>query len=499
MTSRFSILWLPFLAVSLSLTHTLALSGVASSSTLTFQPLQGTTGSKHGLQPTKKTFAAVSSMDRFISLRGGEDVVVNATEEEDQEEEDVSEDADLEETKEVIVDALKEKDSAQMLADAIRERASMLKDDPLLWSIDRSVASVGQALGSADIDKDAGGVPASTSAVIANYFLKSHGGSHGMQSAASSLAATSAIGAILARRNPTLAFNLLWRTFFFAMIKHVSGMMASATIAAQAIPKIGLSQARLWMKQLAKDPVSQYVFFNALMITWLPHKVRIMFDQSWWWKRATTGGPWILLSLVAPVMVRECISILLVLSDILVLWSATEDNPALASVVDTVLQGSQSVVNAVMSLLVSPDTWRKSDASQRQAILSKLVGQVSLASEVAIGVLMILDALFSVLGSIFVTGQRRPTFAESLIRLICVRLYIHFLWTRRTSIQDLVATGRAMTSKLPLQMLDAILEPAKAMGIQLGATKTDPNEMSWRDYVTIGLGLQGTSSSATKC
>lgn len=100
--------------------------------------------------------------------------------------------------KEAIQEALKEKDSAQALGDAIRDRADdWLETDPLFSRIDASVSSVGWAMGTSD---DGGSVEAAPSSVLAHYFLKSHGGAHALQSVCSLLAVLLSVGACVAKK-----------------------------------------------------------------------------------------------------------------------------------------------------------------------------------------------------------------------------------------------------------------------------------------------------------
>ncbi len=347
------------------------------------------------------------------------------------------------------------------------------EEDPLLKSIDWSIGSVGQALGSSDLRREGGGVQASSSSVIAHYFLKSHGGAHALQCLCSVLATISGLGAMT---TTSWKYTLLQRTFLFAMLKHVSGMLAAATLAAKAIPKIGLSQSRQWMEQLVVDPVSQYVFFNALLLVWLPGKARAL--QSWWWNRQ-----WLVPLLLGPILLREVISSIMVVSDVLVLWSVGGEVPLL----ETLLKVSQSILNAIMSLLVTPTVWRSADPAQRQVILSKLVGRVSLVLEVAIGGVLAVDAIVALASAAF--SSQRPPFRESLTRLLCVRLYIHFLWVRRSKIRKVGLKLRGGASKLPFYILDVLEEPTKAMGIQRKQKPTKIDDMSWWDLLPIGLGL----------
>jgi hypothetical protein len=369
-----------------------------------------------------------------------------------------------------------------------RDRADVLREeDPLLQSIDWSVSSVGTALGASDHRMrrgDGGGVEAAPMSVLANYFLKSHGGAHALQCLCSFLATACGVGSIVAHKSPTWGFVLLQRTMLFAMVKHVSGLLASASIAAKAIPKIGLGQARQWMEQIVLDPVSQYVLYTALILLWLPAKHRV--ESCWWWKLGSVTPV-----LVGPILLREIISNMLVVSDILVLWSMGNgdgDGDGESSTgIQTILKVSQSTINAVMSILVSPEVWRTADPAQRQAILAKLVSRISLVFEVAVGVLLLADMGIGFVQTAFFSGSSRPPFRESLTRLLCVRLYLHFLWVRRKRISKLAVKVRGGAAKLPVWFLDLVYDPAKSMGIE---TKKNENasSLTWKDFVWTALG-----------
>lgn len=359
----------------------------------------------------------------------------------------------------------------------------MRTDDPMIKSIDSSISSLGHAIGASDHRmSEGGGVEAATTSVIANYFLKSHGGVHGLQFLCSILATMSGLGIFAFKtRKPTLGFTLLQRTMLFAMIKHVSGVLAAASIAAKAIPKIGLSNARQWMEQLVLDPVSQYVFYTALILSWLPAKSRL--DACWWWKKS-----FLLLFVVGPVLIREVISNIMVVSDILVLFSVGSE----ATMIESILKVSNSVINAIMSLLVSPKTWRSSDPSGRQAILAKLVSQASLGMEVGVGALMLVDLIVTFTALAFTSGPNRPPFRELLTKMLCVRLYVHFLWVRRKKISKLAVDVRGGASKVPFWLLDILEHPAQAMGLVDGDVKTenvDISTWSWREYTAAALGI----------
>ena len=380
------------------------------------------------------------------------------------------------------------------------DRADILRsEDPFLQAIDWSVGSLGQALGTSDkiLRREGGGVEASQSSVIAQYFLKSHGGAHLLQSVCSLFSTLAGFGALALACSSSsssstvgLTYSLVQRTFLFAMLKHVSGLIAASSLAAQAIPRIGLGQARQWMEGIVTDPVSQYVFFNALMMVWLPSKQRVVNGACWWWKQKTNGFlP--LVIMMGPVLVREVIGNLWVLSDVLVLWSVASPGGSSPGI-ETVLKISNSIVNAIMSLLLTPGVWRGAEPAQRQAILSKLVSKVSLVMEVIIGMIMVMDAAVGIIGSAFLSGPQRPSFRDNVLRWVCVRLFVHFLWIRKTSLQQVAMELRGGATHLPFYLLDVLYEPGKAMGLQRSsppAASTNIQEWPWYDQLAFAMGL----------
>ena len=363
-----------------------------------------------------------------------------------------------------------------------RDRADVLREeDPFLQSVSWSISSLGAAIGASDRRRmDGGGVEAATNSVLAHYFLKSHGGAHALQCFCSLLATLSGLGAILFQKS-AFGFVLLQRTFLFAMIKHVSGLLAGASLAAKAIPKIGLAEARQWIEQLVLDPVSQYVFYTAVLLLWLPSKQRL--DACWWWKQKLIPS-----ILLVPILVREIISNILVTSDVLVLWSVGGEGASTG--IETLLKVSNSIINAAMSLVVSPQVWRSADPAERQTILAKLVGRLSLAFEAAVGMVLLADLGLGFFLTAF-GGSNRPPFRESLTKLLCVRLYLHFLWVRRKKIGKLAVKLRGGATQLPFWFLDVVYNPVKSMGLEISKDETsdDPSKWTWREYLPIALGL----------
>lgn len=370
----------------------------------------------------------------------------------------------------------------------------------------------------------AGGVEAAPASVLVHYFLKSHGGAHALQCTCSALAAAAGLGAILLWHPPisagatstttttALSLTLLKRSLLFAMIKHVSGLVAASYLAATAIPDTGFRQAVQWMRELVTDPVSQYVFYAATILLWLPPTGKTAAVAAGWWQSYRLAP----VILVGPVVLREVISTALVLSDVLVLTacSGRSSSSTSSGILKRLLTVSQAVVNAVMSLLVTPTVWRSATAAQRQAILAKLTSKVSLAMEVAVGLLMLVDAIVRVLSLIFTSsssnggggGSYGTTTLLPLVKsLVCTRLYVQFLWTRRRKIRQLAATVRGGAGAVPLYVLGVLLDPSTSMGLvpalpssAFSAPPLTANgskesrsdiEWTWKDYASIALGL----------
>jgi len=415
-------------------------------------------------------------------------------------------------TKNAINNAMKEKDSAEALGDAIRERAgTLLQDkierDPLLKSIDESVASVGTAMGASDYDENmydsgsSGGVQASPTAVVVNYFLKSHGGAHLLQSASSLLATACAVATLFMTSkyssNPNPNVNnakwtlvLLRRTLIFAMIKHVSGLLASASMAAKAIPKIGIAQSRQWMEDIVREPVAQYVFYTALLLLWLPRGDPGSILAIWWWPRQRWIIPWF----IGPILLREIVSNILIISDILVLWTFGCGEKQ-SGAIEQILKVSRSVINLIMSLLVSPTRWRPANSAERQTILAVLVSKISLFLEAGVGAIIMVD-LFVVLFHLVIGGVTglRPSWHEVFTKIIVIRLFVHyFVYLRWKKLSRLAKEIRGGAVQLPFFFLDSLYEPAKAVGISINESKNNTGKeefSSWRDYLSTGLGLE---------
>ncbi|GAX10023.1 hypothetical protein FisN_25Lh128 [Fistulifera solaris] len=411
---------------------------------------------------------------------------------------------DTEDDKARINQSLKEEDAADALGNAIRNRAHQLRfgseANPEVHDVERSLDSLGWALGSSDFTFDKtlaaeslenAGIEAGATSILAHYFLKSHGGAHALQSLLSLLASSAGIGAVIAatnQRRAVLSLSLMKRCMLFAMVKHVSGLLAATFMTARAIPDVGLRQARSWLEALVKDPVSQYLFYTACLQLWLPSRLPTSVDgkvvQQWWQSYIA-----LIVSIVGPVVLREFVSTILVLSDILVL-STLSSSPN-SGICSSLLNTGYALVDAGMSILVTPKNWREATGAQRQSILARLTSKVSLVFELVVGILMAADSLVILGAFTFGTQADKPAFLELTQRLACTSLYLHFLWTRKRKVEKLASSIRGGASQFPFYVLQVLTEPKASMGLSTDQpVEAKPVEMwNWKDYLQIALGF----------
>ncbi|KAK1746799.1 hypothetical protein QTG54_002143 [Skeletonema marinoi] len=261
-----------------------------------------------------------------------------------------SSDEEDEDAKLAINTAMKDSDTAHTLGEAIRARAHILRKDKLPYAertFDSALVSLGLSLGTAGLDVDEDDIVSistdgveegdedaeskattttmayyqyghnnnshqqqnqqyvqpSTSAVIANYFLKTHGGTHLLQCVLSLLASVLGMACLvlppfpsaaalvaaatasnnnnnkvatvtsvqLSRRilNSTTKHQLLQQTLLLAMAKHVSALVGAVILGAQRIPTLGIRNARRHLELVALDPVGQYLFYCSILVVWL--------------------------------------------------------------------------------------------------------------------------------------------------------------------------------------------------------------------------------------
>jgi hypothetical protein len=229
------------------------------------------------------------------------------------------------------------------------------------------------------------------------------------------------------------------------------------------------------MEDRVCQPIAQYVFYTVLLLFWLPNKSTEDMggiSSIWWWSRQR----WIVPFFIGPILLREMVSNVMLLSDILVLW-AFGCSEMLSNAIERLLTISNTVVNVVMSLLVSPNRWRSADPSERHAMLAELISRISLFLEAVVGVIMILDLCIFFFQLII--GRKTGSqliWRELLTKVVTVRLFLHYLvYLRRKKISELAEDIRGGAIQLPLRVVDSLYEPAKALGI------TSANELSSDD------------------
>jgi hypothetical protein len=217
-----------------------------------------------------------------------------------------------------------------------------------------------------------------------------------------------------------------------------------------------------------------------------------------WWQSYS----WVPILLVGPVILREFISIAFVLSDVLTLIIATTvgTDPASSTTTTTTyierfLTMTHAIVDAMMSLLVTPKTWRSSNAAQRQTILARLVSKISLFMEVGVGLLMLCDCLIMSIRYIFINTGGQIRFHILMKSMICTRLYLGFLWTRRKNISKLIESMRGGAIEAPIYILDVLLHPSTSMGIDSKSPSSLSTSSSSATTTTSNHVSNGSSSN----
>jgi len=481
-----------------------------------------------------------------------------------------------EDAKLAINTAMKDSDTAHTLGEAIRARAHILRKDKLPYAertFDSALVSLGLSLGTAGLDVDEDDIVSvtdsgdsdegdedaeskatttttmayyqyghnsqqqnqqyvqpSTSAVIANYFLKTHGGTHLLQcvlsllasvlgmaclvlppfpSAAALVAATasnnnnnnkvaSVTSVQLSKRilNSTTKHQLLQQTLLLAMAKHVSALVGAVILGAQRIPTLGIRNARRHLESVAVDPVGQYLFYCSILVVWLGwfggasgvefvsglrrsvisiqntasaavaggaenaeveamSQLLDVLSQSSppWFLSQSHGGAIISIIMLTPILLREVISIIWVVSDVLSL-AFTTSGGITGKFCQGILSTARSILDAFMSIVISSDQWRKADSFQRQRTLARLVSQISLVLEVIVGAVLFGDAIQAFWGFSFgggatsgaVVGTRLPL-KIVVGKMACAHLYINFLLSRRRKIHALVGSIRSRNNE----------------------------------------------------
>ena len=476
----------------------------------------------------------------------------------DENDEDAADNEEEDGTEQIKEAMRRNKDSAAALGDAIRSRADVLRADdrqPPLHGVDASIASLSLGLGSSDTaaaraklaavagsarsdgeadgadHHDGGGVEVATSAVLANYFLQSHGGAHGVQSLLSLLSVLAGLGALFlpppvvaADGVPTgtrawIKLILLRRCLLCALAKHAAGLVAVTALSARRIPTVGLRQTRKRIEALALDPVAQYLFYCALLLVWAPSLMAstgavavaagkkaakkaatsaatasgIVAPKVPWWFDGKTTSFYSTLCLLGPILLREVVSSAWVVSDVFVILAssggADGSEPFL-------LSAARNSIDALLNLLFTTSRWKDADAATRQKLLAKLVAKASLFFEILTGCILAYDGVRALSDYTLSPVGARPTTLSMAKRAMCAYLYFNFLMVRRKKISSLVSTLRGGGMCVPGRILDILLEPKREMGFEVDNDDEyeDDEDMSspkkplgLRDYASMAL------------
>ena len=283
-----------------------------------------------------------------------------------------------------------------------------------------------------------------------------------------------------------------------ALAKHLSGFIGVASTSAGSIPDIGWKQTRMRIEGLALDPVAQYLFYSALLIVWTNGAIppdaataaatsaataAIAAHTFPWWLKDDKWRPLTLTCLMIPILVREIVSTLWVIADVLVLYHSAKTPEASPAI----LKAGKGIVDALMSILLTPKKWRSANAVQRQKLLAKLVGKTSLGFEVGTTFILLYDALRAFLDFSTAPVSSRPGSLSVAKRILCARLMINFMLVRRRKIADLVTDIRGGAIHVPGRVLDCLLEPSKSLG--LDSDKDDTNPETFFDWICFLFGF----------
>jgi hypothetical protein len=294
----------------------------------------------------------------------------------------------------------------------------------------------------------------------------------------------------------TTKCQLLQQTLLVAMTKHASGIIGAINLGAHQIPRAGIRDARRRIELVASDPVGQYLFYCSLLAVWIGwfggggngtgrmgeyvSKVKgdviSIMNAAAITTTTTTAAdstiteptvqllnalahhppPWFLCQsstygighivpflILGPILLREVISVMWVCSDVLTLLSASTSGMT-GAILSRVLTTSSTAMDVFMSTLISWERWRDADSFQRQRTLSLLVSRISLLLELAVGVVLLVDAAVSFWTFAFIGGPTTTAttsgnamisghypFRSMLGKTVCAHLYINFLLSRK--------------------------------------------------------------------
>jgi len=274
-----------------------------------------------------------------------------------------------------------------------------------------------------------------------------------------------------------------------AMSKHASAIVGAVILGAQCIPELGLRNARRYLEMVALDPVGQYLFYCSLLLVWLgwfggggdagddfvlqlrrsvisiqnsvsasaaassassattttttagnqeveaiSQLLNVLTQSSPpWFLCRSHGGAIIPMIMLGPILLREVISIIWVMSDVLSL-AFTSSGGITGKFGQGMLSTARSILDAFISIVISSNQWKKADSFQRQCTLARLVSQTSLFLEIIVGVVLFGDAAQAFGVYFFGGGRARLPSKIVMGKMACAHLYINFLLSRRKKI-----------------------------------------------------------------
>jgi len=92
-------------------------------------------------------------------------------------------------------------------------------------------------------------------------------------------------------------------------------------------------------------------------------------------------------------------------------------------------------------------------------------------------ILLLIDAMQTFLNLSMAPMTTRSSFWCLVKRLVCAKLYTQFLLVRRQRISELMTDFRGGAVQLPERVLETLLDPKKAMGLDVELEGAD--ETSW--------------------
>jgi len=297
------------------------------------------------------------------------------------------------------------------------------------------------------------------SAILANYIFQSHGGTHLLQTMASILASLTGISAcILALSNDPkemqMCFLLLKQCAAMGMIKHGMGVIGMVLLSARNIPQQGLYQTRRVVEQLVQSredgAVTRYLFYCSWLVLWSGN------ERPWYLSSIVPPAARLLttLCLLGPILLREIIHVIWVLSDVLkILSSYTPPNnrkDLASSISKAILSLTSASIDQIMnpllrSFVAGDETtpWTHAHAIQKQKILAVGITKFSGLLELYTAFLVGLDVtsmflqfvgfvpeqlLVGILDANTSTLRPKPAIPTLIKSALLARLYLNFLF-----------------------------------------------------------------------